>query len=109
MSKPIHVTDDEFEQAVIKSTRPVLVDFWATWCKPCVMVAPIVDELADEFDGKIDFVKVDIDKNPKTPARYSVRSIPTLLVFKNGEPVSHMVGLRPKSELKQNLEGALGK
>ncbi|MFC1920626.1 thioredoxin [Chloroflexota bacterium] len=108
MTKPIQVNDNDFEQIVLKSEKPVLVDFWATWCKPCVMVAPIVDELAVEFDGRIDFVKVDLDKNPKTPARYNIRSIPTLLVFKNGEPVSHMVGLRPKGEIKKNLETALG-
>ena len=108
MSKPVPVDDDSFEQVVLKAEKPVLVDFWATWCKPCVMVAPIVDELAEEYDGRVNFVKIDIDKNPKTPARYSVRSIPTLLVFKNGEPVSHMVGLRPKGELKKSLEGALG-
>ncbi len=108
MSKPIQVDDNNFEKIVLKAERPVLVDFWATWCKPCVMVAPIVDELAAEYDGRIEFVKIDIDKNPKIPARYNIRSIPTLLVFKNGEPVSHMVGLRPKGEMKKNLEGALG-
>ncbi len=108
MSKPVPVDDGSFEQVVLKAEKPVLVDFWATWCKPCVMVAPIVDELAEEFEGRVDFVKIDIDRNPKTPARYSVRSIPTLLVFKNGEPVAHMVGLRPKGELKKNLESALG-
>lgn len=108
MPKPIQVDDANFEQVVLKSSKPVLVDFWATWCKPCVLVAPIVDELAGEFDGKIDFVKIDIDNNPKTPARYNVMSIPTLLIFKNGEPVSHMVGLKQKAEMKKNLESALG-
>ena len=108
MPKPIQVDDANFEQVVLKSKKPVLVDFWATWCKPCVLVAPIVDELASEFDGKIDFVKVDIDNNPKTPARYNIMSIPTLLIFKNGEPVSHMVGLKQKAEMKKNLESALG-
>ena len=108
MPKPIQVDDANFEQVVLKSSKPVLVDFWATWCKPCVLVAPIVDELASEFDGKIDFVKVDIDNNPKTPARYNIMSIPTLLIFKNGEPVSHMVGLKQKAEMKKNLESALG-
>jgi len=108
MAKPIPVDDGSFDQVVLQSEKPVLVDFWAAWCKPCVMVEPIVDELAEEFDGKINFAKIDIDRNPKTPARYSIRSIPTLLVFKNGEPVSHIVGLRPKGELKKSLEGALG-
>ncbi len=108
MTKPIQVDDANFEQVVLKSEKPVLVDFWATWCKPCVLVAPIVDELASEFDGRIDFVQVDIDNNPKTPARYNIMSIPTLLIFKNGEPVSHMVGLKQKAEMKKNLENALG-
>ena len=108
MSKPIQVDDANFEQVVLKSSKPVLVDFWATWCKPCVLVAPIVDELAGEFDGRVDFVKIDIDNNPKTPARYNIMSIPTLLIFKNGEPVSHMVGLKQKAEMKKNLESALG-
>ncbi|MFC1900471.1 thioredoxin [Chloroflexota bacterium] len=108
MTKPIQVDDANFEQLVLKAGKPVLVDFWATWCKPCVMVEPIVDELAAEFNGRIDFVKIDTENNPKTPARYSVMSLPTLLVFKNGEPVSHMVGLKQKSEIKKNLESALG-
>ncbi|MDP3880367.1 MAG: thioredoxin [Dehalococcoidales bacterium] len=107
MSKPISVTDADFDQAVLKADKPVLVDLWATWCKPCLMVAPIIDELADEFEGKIKFVKVDVDQNPTTASRYGIRSIPTLLIFKNGEPVSHIVGARPKEELKQNLKAVL--
>jgi thioredoxin 1 len=108
MSKPIPVDDSSFEQVVLRAEKPVLVDFWAAWCKPCFMVAPLVEELAEEFDGKVNFVKMDIDGNPKTPARYNIMAIPTLLVFKNGKPVSHIVGLRPKGELKKSLEGALG-
>ena len=107
MSKPIPVNDADFEKQVLKAEKPVLVDFWATWCKPCTMIAPIVDELAEEFAGKINFAKLDIDKNPKTAAKYNVRSIPTLLIFKKGEPVTHVVGLRPKSELKKNLENSI--
>ena len=107
MSKPVPVSDDDFDEIVLKSGRPVLVELWAPWCRPCVLVAPIVDELSEEYDGRIDFVKIDIDQNPKTPARYGVMSIPTLLVFKDGEPISHIVGLRPKAELKENLEAAL--
>ncbi len=107
MSKPVSVDDSNFEQIVLKSEQPVLVDFWAAWCGPCRMIAPIVDELSDEYDGKIGFVKVDIDQNPKTPTKYGIMSIPTLLIFKNGEPVSHIVGLRPKEELKRNLDDAL--
>ncbi|MFC2056991.1 thioredoxin [Chloroflexota bacterium] len=108
MNKPVSVDDSNFEQMVLQAEKPVLVDFWATWCKPCLMVAPILDELAEEYSDRIDFVKVDIDHNPKTAASYSIMSIPTLLIFKNGEPVSHIVGLRPKEELKQSLEGTIG-
>jgi len=107
MSKSVSVDDSNFDQIVLKAEKPVLVDLWAPWCRPCLMVAPILDELSNEYDGKISFVKVDVDQNPKTAARYSVMSIPTLLIFKNGEPVSHIVGLRPKEELKQSLDAVL--
>ena len=107
MSKPVSINDSDFDQMVLKGDKPVLVDLWATWCKPCLMVAPILDELAEEYSGKINFVKVDIDQNPKTAARYKVMSIPTLLIFKNGEPVSHIVGVRPKGELKRSLDAVL--
>ncbi len=107
MSKPIPVNDSDFDQMVLQANKPVLVDLWATWCGPCHMVAPILDELAEEYSDKIDFVKVDVDQNPKTAARYNVMSIPTLLVFKNGKPVSHLVGVRPKGELKRNLDAVL--
>jgi thioredoxin 1 len=108
MSKSVAVDDGNFEQVVLKAEKPVLVDFWATWCKPCLVVAPILDELAEEYNGRINFVRLDVDHNPKTAANYSIMSIPTLLIFKNGEPVSHIVGARPKGELKRNLESALG-
>ncbi len=107
MTKPVVVEDSTFEKVVLQSPKPVLVDFWAAWCKPCLMVAPIIDELAEEYGDRVDFVKLDIDYNAKTASSYSIMSIPTLLIFKNGEPVSHLVGVRPKSELKQNLEAAL--
>ena len=107
MSKPVPVDDSNFDQLVLQADKPVLVDLWAPWCKPCLMVAPVLDELSEEYNGKISFVKLDIDQNPKTAARYSIMSIPTLLIFKNGEPVSHIVGLRPKEELKRSLESAL--
>ncbi len=109
MSKPVPVDDSNFEQMVLKSKKPVLVDLWATWCRPCQMIAPILDELAEEYNGKVSFVKLDVDQNPKTATRYSIMSIPTLLIFKNGEPVSHIVGLRPKAELKRSLESTLAK
>ena len=108
MSKPTPVDDSTFEQTVLKAKKPVLVDFWATWCKPCLAVAPIVDELANEYGDKVGFVKMDIDHSPKTPSKYGIMSIPTLLIFKDGKPVSHIVGLRPKGELKKNLDAALG-
>ena len=108
MSKSMPVDDSTFEQIVLKANKPVLVDFWATWCKPCLAVAPILEELANEYTDKVNFVKMDIDHSPKTPAKYSIMSIPTLLIFKNGAPVSHLVGLRPKGELKKNLDAALG-
>lgn len=108
MSEPITVDDSNFEQVVLQSDKPVLVDFWAPWCRPCLMVAPILDELAEEYSGRVSVVRMDIDQNPKTPAKYSIMSIPTLLIFKKGEPVSHIVGFRPKEELKQNLDDAIG-
>ncbi len=107
MTKPVPIDDSNFDQTVLQSAKPVLMDFWAIWCKPCLMVAPILDELAEEYDGRINFVKLDVDQNPKTAAKYSIMSIPTLLIFKNGEPISHIVGVRPKGELKQSLEAAL--
>ena len=107
MTKPVPVDDSTFEQMVLKAKKPVLVDFWATWCKPCLAVAPIVEELANEYGDKVTFFKLDVDHNIKTAASYGIMSIPTLLIFKNGTPVSHLVGLRPKGELKRNLDAAL--
>lgn len=107
MSKPVPVNDANFDQVVLQSDKPVLVDFWASWCKPCQMVAPIVDELAEEFSGRVTFAKLDVDQNPKTAGRYGIMSIPTLLIFKNKEPVSHIVGARPKAELKRSLDAVL--
>jgi len=107
MSKPVSIGDNDFEQMVVQADRPVLIDFWAPWCRPCVVIAPIVDELANEYEGKINFVKMDVDQNPKTASKYGVMSIPTLLIFKNGEPISHMVGLRAKGDLQKSLDAAL--
>ena len=107
MNKPIAVDDSSFDQIVLQAETPVLVDFWAAWCAPCQMVAPIVDELAEEYSGRINFAKVDVDQNPKIATRYGIMSIPTLLIFKKGQPVSHIVGYRPKEELKQSLDAAL--
>ncbi len=106
--KPISVDEGSFEKTVLQAKKPVLVDLWATWCRPCRMVAPLIDELAEEYNDRVDFVKVDIDQNPKVATRYGVMSIPTLLIFKNGAPVSQIVGFRPKAELKRNLDAAIG-
>lgn len=108
MSKPVAVTDSNFDQMVLQAETPVLVDFWAPWCRPCQMIAPVLDELAGEYDGKLSIVRMDVDQNPKAATKYSVMSIPTLLIFKQGKPISHMVGFRPKAELKRNLDAALG-
>ena len=87
MAKPQEVTDDTFQQDVLESENPVLVDFWAPWCGPCRMVAPIVEELADEYDGKVNFFKLNTDENPQIASQFGIRSIPTLLVFKGGQAV----------------------
>ena len=107
MSKPIEITDATFEEEVVNADTPVLVDFWADWCAPCKMIAPIVEELAEEYDGKIKFGKVDVDSNPKVATTYGIRGIPTLLIFKAGEPVDQVVGAVPKSVLKKRLEEAI--
>ena len=107
MSKPITVDDSNFDQMVLQADTPVLVDFWAAWCGPCRMVAPVVEELAKEYEGRIRFAKVDVDQNPKTASKYGIMSIPTLLLFKKGEPASNIVGFRPKAELKQSLDAVL--
>ncbi len=105
--KPIIITDDNFETEVIKSTQPVLIDFWAVWCGPCRMIAPIVEELANEYEGKIKIGKLDVDENQQTSIKYGVRSIPTLLLFKDGKIKDTIIGAVPKSHLVQKLNSAL--
>lgn len=104
MSTPIQVTDGSFEQQVINAETPILVDFWAEWCGPCKMIAPVLEELATEYDGKLQIGKLDVDNNPDTAMAYGVMSIPTLLLFKDGQPVDRIVGFQQKAQLKRRLE-----
>jgi thioredoxin len=107
MAKPTAVTEQTFESEVLKSDLPVLVDFWAEWCGPCRMVAPIVEELAGEYEGRLKVMKVDVDDNQRLAMRFSIMSIPTLGVFRGGEMIERIVGYMPKPELKRRLDGAL--
>ncbi|MFB2938650.1 thioredoxin [Aerosakkonemataceae cyanobacterium BLCC-F154] len=104
MSAALQVTDSSFETEVINSDVPVLVDFWAPWCGPCRMVAPVVDEIAVQFEGQVKVVKVNTDENPNTASKYGIRSIPTLMIFKGGERVDMVVGAVPKTTLANTLE-----
>ncbi len=97
--KPVQVEDSNFQAEVLNSSIPVLVDFWAVWCGPCKMIAPVVEELAKDYDGKLKVTKMDVDSNPKTAMQYGIRSIPTLLVFKGGQVVEQIVGAVPKRHL----------
>lgn len=103
----LEVTDQSFETEVLNADVPVLVDFWAAWCGPCRMVAPIVEELAEEFKGKIKVAKVDVDNNSEAPVKYGIRNIPTLLFFKKGELVDKVVGVQPKQALAEKLQALL--
>ncbi len=107
MAKPLDISDDDFEEVVLKADKPVLVDFWAPWCAPCLAIAPITEELAGDYEGRASIVKVNVDQNPRTASRYSIHSIPTLILFKNGVPFTQIVGLMSKHELKENLDSAL--
>ena len=106
MAKPIEITDSNFEE-VLGSDKPILVDFWAEWCGPCKMIGPVVEELASDYDGKAVVGKVDVDVNPEVSAKFGIRSIPTLLVFKNGEVVDKQIGAVPKAVLSQKLEAQI--
>jgi thioredoxin 1 len=103
----LHVSDDDFETQVLKAELPVLVDFWAPWCGPCRMLGPIIEDLSKDYEGQVVFAKMNTDENPGTPGQYGIMSIPSLLLFKDGELVSRAVGMRPKPALKQWIDGAL--
>ncbi|RAI43609.1 thioredoxin [Rhodoplanes roseus] len=101
------VSDQDFETEVLKSDKPVVVDFWAEWCGPCRMIAPALEEIAGTLDGKVKIVKLNVDENPKVAAQYNIMSIPTLMLFKNGELSSRQVGAAPKQKLEQWITAAV--
>ncbi len=105
--KVSEITDDNFEREVLQSDKPALVDFWAAWCAPCRAIAPLVEQLADAYTGKVKFAKLDIDANPKVPTQFEIRSIPTLLLFKEGRVVGQVVGAVPKAKIEELVKRAL--
>ena len=104
MAKPVVITDDTFEDVVLKADLPTVVDFWAVWCGPCKMIAPVLEEIADEYDGRLQVTKLDVDHNSQSAMQFGVMSIPTLILFKNGEAVERIVGYVPKTKLVSKIE-----
>ncbi len=104
MAKPVTISDATFDEEAIQSELPVLVDFWATWCGPCRMIAPLLEEIATEYDGKLKVTKLDVDQNSGTAMQFGVQSIPTLILFKNGEPVDRIIGYMPKDRLINKIK-----
>jgi thioredoxin 1 len=105
---PFEVSDQEFETKVLKADQPVLVDFWAPWCGPCRAVAPIVEQLATEYEGKVLFAKLNTDDNQQTAMKFGVMAIPTLLMFRGGNEVARIIGVQPKASLKKTIDGVVG-
>jgi len=101
----VHLSDDTFEAEVLQSSEPVLVDYWAEWCGPCKMIAPVLDEIASEYTGRVKIAKLNIDENPNTPPKYGIRGIPTLMIFKNGNVEATKVGAVSKSQLTAFIDG----
>lgn len=107
MAKPVTVTEDTFDANVIKNPLPVIVDFWAAWCPPCKILGPILEEIAEEYDGKVVVCKVDVDQNQTLAQKYSVRSIPTVFIFKGGEIKDQVIGVLPKDQLAAKIDAVL--
>ena len=107
MIHPTQITDDQFESEVIKSSTPVLVDFWAEWCGPCKAIAPTLEEIAGDYDGRLKVVKVDVDENRQSATQYGIRSIPSLLLFKDGAEVDRIIGALPKQQLMEKIDSHL--
>jgi len=102
-NKISHITDGTFEEEVLKNDVPVLADFWAEWCGPCKTIAPVLEEIAQEYDGRLKVAKIDVDENPATPVRFGIQGIPTMILFKDGEPVERLVGAMPKDQLLSHI------
>jgi thioredoxin 1 len=103
----VEVTDQNFETTVASSVQPVLVDFWATWCAPCKMLKPVIDELATEYQGRVTIAELDVDANPVTASKFAVLSIPSVIIFRGGKPAERIVGYKPKAYLKQRIDAVL--
>ena len=107
MSDPVVITDDNFQEEVLDSDIPVMVDFWADWCQPCKMIAPVVQQIADEYEGRIKIGKLDVDENARTSTALGIRGIPALLIFREGKPVDQIIGAVPKSIIQKKLDETL--
>jgi thioredoxin 1 len=108
MAHPVAISDASFEKEVVKADLPVLVDFWAEWCGPCKMIAPVLERMAEEYSGRLKIAKLDVDNNPDSPEEYGVMSIPTMILFKDGQPVERVVGYMPKERLLKKIRPHMG-